>query len=298
VTPDVRGPDPELRRALTAGFPDHAPEGLLEAIAQRTATRDQRRPRRWSLILGLAAAVGAAAGIAVVVVAVLLQLGPGNVGTGSTTPLATMPPPPSIPADGSCEPDVECLGLIPAGEGASKTFQPTLRFRLPDGWMNRVDQVGVFELRPVARPGDVLGLYRNPVPVRAGRLVTGLETARQLADWLAADPELSVGGIGGVSVGGLSGWSVTLSPAPRTAKLGADCPGVPCVSFFTATDPSPRPTWSYRLTIPEQARMRIYLLDAPDGVVVISVLAWDGSTLGEVTQSTTAIIDSFRFATR
>jgi hypothetical protein len=299
---DEPGRDPRIRRVLTRGLPAEAPEGLLDKVALRTLQVAQRPTRPMTRLLGSGPVRLALAGVALAAVATfaVLQFVPA----APRPPVASSPadsavPRPSIAADGSCDDESECLGLVPAGSASSKIFQPPFSFTAPRGWMNRDNRGGIFELRPIDAPGDVIGVYRDPVPMQEGRTVTSVpETARALIDVLHQDPELTVGSVQAATIGGISGWSADVSVTSAQAQRSSHCPGITCVAIFTATDPAPRPVWQYYLAVPGGSRARIFLLDAPRGVVLIEVLAWDGATFEKATAAAAPILASLRFATR
>ena len=289
--------DPRIRRALGEGMPDQAPDGLLQAIAERVAGEEQRHAG-WFYGLG-APRVAAAAMVAVAVLAVgfaALRLGQSPAPGASITLAGSAVAAPSMPTDGSCEAAATCLGLIAPGPAMSRTFQPRISFTVPGGWMNREDRGGNFVLRPIAMPANLIGVYRAPEPVRAGRVVSGIaQTARALSDWLTADPELRSSAAQQVTVGGLNGYALDVVVAPGADGRSADCPGATCVTFLTGSDPSQRPTWSYREALTPASRARVYLLDAPGVVILVVVQAWDGATFNDLLADAGPIVASFRF---
>lgn len=287
--------DPRLHDAITQGFAGHAPDGLLERIVQRTASERQRPTWQWSALAVTAAALATAL-VVVLVTMTGMRIGPSQGGGASPHAVASAAHRPSIPIDGSCQPDATCLGILQPGSVSTRVFSPALAFQTPAGWMNRVDQGGVFELRPIKRPQDVIGLYRHPEAIQSGRMVLGVkERADALIAFLLADRDVTVTSVHQVTVGGLSGMVADVLPTPAVAATSLDCPGAKCVTILSGIDPAQRPVWGYRTVLPENSRTRLYLLDAADGVVLIQVTAWDAATFDELLAAARPIVDSFRF---
>lgn len=291
--------DQRIRAALTEGMPEHAPDTLLRSIMDATDDLPQRRRSGWTWLI----ASGAMAGAGAVVLIIAFFAGFWHLGPSQNQPGASLPTAgasvavPSIPVDGSCQPDSSCLGILPPGNASTRVLSPSLLFQVPAGWMNRVDQGGVFELRPLDRPQDLIGIYGHPEAVQAGRKVAGVpERADALIAFLQQDPEVTVISVHQVTVGGLAGMVADLVPAESAAKASLDCPGARCVTILSGIDPGERPVWSYRTVLPADSRTRIYLLDSQNGVVLVEVTAWNTTTFDDLLARSEPIIQSFRFS--
>jgi hypothetical protein len=293
-------PDLRIRAALREGTPEHAPDGLLQAVVERTADLPQRRRPSWSWLMTSGALATGAAGLLILAFVVgFWRLGPSQTQPGASVPtVGATAPIPSIPVDGSCQPDSVCLGIMPAGTASTRVLSPSLQFTVPARWMNRVDQGGVFELRPIDRPLDLIGVYRHPEAVEDGRMVPGIEERSDaLMAFLQGDPELTVTSVqADVTVGGLPGMVADVMPAPGAASSSLDCPGAKCVTILSGLDAAERPVWGFRTVLPADSRSRIYFLDSADGVVLIQITAWNASTFDELLASAGPIVHSFRFS--
>jgi len=289
-------PDPRLHDAITHRFAGQAPDRLLERIVRRTAVERQRPGWHWSP-LALTAAALATAMVVVLVSVAGLQIAPSQRGgAASAGAIATAASRPSIPTDGSCETDAVCLGLLSPGQHASRAFSPGFTFTVPFGWMNRAAFGGIFDLRPVGRPGDLMGLYRNPDPFQAGRIATGVApTSEALAAFLDGDTDLVVAVNRAAEIGGLRGRMLEVSVRPGASYASPQCPGTRCVLLFHAVQDTVIPSWFYYLTLPDGARARIYVLDAPDGIVLVVAQALDGQRFADAMAAAQPIVESIRF---
>ncbi len=302
------GPDERIRELLTRTAGERSTDELVQSVVTRTRGLPQRGLSRWRDLakrrLLFAAAVSAAA-VLVLVVGLTLRNPPGS-GRQPGGPIAqspgtelpiSLPRPTSVPNDGSCEPSASCLGILAAGTHQTTVFRPTTTFTTAGGWANREDRGGIFDLRPTAIPGDALLLLRDPVPLRDGRIVSGVGSdARALAGWLVKDSRLTVNGVASASVGGLNGMRLEVAIAPGVSGRPLGCATQVCVDLFTATDPALRPVWQYRISLSGPERAMVYLLDAPRGVVMILVDSLDGRTLDRLQATAAPILASMRFA--
>lgn len=302
------GPDERIRELLTRTAGERSTDELVQSVVTRTRGLPQRGRSRWRDLatrrLLFAAAAGAAAAL-VLVVGTTLRNPPGSDhqpdgrldhSPGTELPIS-LPRPTSLPTDGSCEPSASCLGTLAAGTHQTSVFRPTTTFTTAGGWANREDRGGIFDLRSTAIPGDTMLLLRDPVPLRDGRIVSGVGTdARALAAWLAKDSRLTVNGVASASIGGLDGMRLELAIAPGVSGRPLGCATQVCVDLFTATDPALRPVWQYRISLSGPERATVYLLDSRPGVIMIVVDSLDGRTLDRLQAAAAPILASMHFA--
>ena len=284
-------PDLEARlaRFLVDDAPPRAPERLVEAARELVAgTRQSRRAglfggRLWSVML---TPVGAVAAVILVVVvgATLASFNGFGPSIGSASPSPTPSPSPS-PTPYPCETGPEtCLGTLAPGTYDSRSFLPAVRYTVADGWANSADNVGQLDLRYAAGGEyeypdgitfhDGISIFRQPIAksMTTQEPLDGVgTTANDLAQWLLGHESLNATVPTPVTVGGASGYRMTLS-VPTGARTTPDqCTdhGVPrCVSLFLSADPEA--TYGFGLVGPET--VVVYLLDTPSGDTVMVVI--------------------------
>jgi len=162
---------------------------------------------------------------------------------------SAIPRPTDITKDGTCEQRASCLGLLEPGKSyRTSAFTPQITFTITEaGWENLSDEGGVFQLLPIAYPGDALLFFRDPTATDA----RGQEprevgtTVGDLAAWLAKNPLLAVTPPKPVTVGGLKGVTMDIKIAAGAQNHPADCPVRVCVPFFAGTDPAKYKTWQW-----------------------------------------------------
>ena len=185
---------------------------------------------------------------------------------------------------------------LPAGTYATKTFQPQLTFTIPAGWAINADAARYFELRPAI--SDLVGIYafRAPQPASQDKAcpstpVSGVATtSTALSTWIRGLPGLDVAAPRLVTVGGLRGVELDVQIA---AGWTASCPyanGLPTVALFVGPDPD------FRWTVAGTERLRLDILDAPDGTtVVVDVDAFDGALMTDLLAAAQPIVRSMAF---
>jgi hypothetical protein len=203
--------------------------------------------------------------------------------------------PTDLTTDGTCEEGHTCLGSLPAGSYREDVFQPPFTFSTTtEGWENIVHTGGSFDLDWLKHPGDVITFKRAPRATTAGGTLENLgkTTVETLGSWLAANPDVEVTAAQPITIGGLKGMTMDLTLSPTANHPGGDCPTQTCVGLFRGTD---RATWEWDWGIANGERMRIYLLDGGEDVVMIAVDSLDGTTFDALTKEAAAILGSVKF---
>lgn len=208
----------------------------------------------------------------------------------------SLPRPTDIPRDGTCESGHVCLGVLEAGKTyATVDFESPLTLTMPmDGWENLEDVGGIFQLLPIAYPGDAIAFFRDPVAVGTGAAIAGTGVD-QLAAWLTANPLLDVTPPQPVTVGGLGGVSMDIRIAPGAQNQDLGCPVQVCVPFFRGVDQTPPSEWSWDWGSAGLETQRLYLLTSADGVVAIFVDSFDGTTFDSLTKAAEQILATVKF---
>jgi hypothetical protein len=254
---------------------------------------------------------GAAPGIVIAGLGVLIaacQAGTGGPSSSATPTAATsvstaaptptplpiaMPRPTDIPSDGSCGQGDICLGILqPAKVYRTTAFSPQLTFTMPEaGWENLADVGGIFQLLPIAYPGDAIAFFRDPTA--SGALGTRVE---DLAAWLAKNPLLTVTPTKPVTVGGLKGLTMDITIAAGARNHPVDCPVQVCVPIFSGKDSSKVPTWKWDWGAAGLDTQRLYLVRSKEGVVAIFVDSLDGTTFDSLNKTADKVLATLRFS--
>jgi hypothetical protein len=205
--------------------------------------------------------------------------------------------PTDIPADGTCEDGRACLGLLKPGKYQTQLFTPGFSFTMPEaGWENLAMSPGDVGLLPLDAPGDSIEFFRQPKLTKPnGDLdLSAPATVDGITGWLAAHPDLAVGPATNVTVGGLHGKRMTIEVAPTsTAHYPPDCPVRTCVFVMRAQ----APTWGWDWGVASSEKQRLDVLAAKDGVVLIFVDSFDGSTYDGLAKKADAILGTVKFGT-
>ena len=226
---------------------------------------------------------------------------PSTAATATDEPTPTLRPvaqprPTDIPTDGTCEQGHACLGVLEAGNTyATVTFESPLTLTMPmGGWENREDVGGIFQLLPIAYPGDAIAFFRDPAGVGAGAASAGT-SVDQLAAWLTANPLLDVTPAQPVTVGGLKGVRMDIRIAPGAQNQDPGCPVQVCVPFVRGTDPTPPNEWSWDWGSGGHETQRLYLVTSTEGVVAIFVDSFDGTSFDVLTTAADQILATVKF---
>ncbi len=185
---------------------------------------------------------------------------------------------------------------LPAGTYTSRVFQPAVTFTLPAGWDNPADSAVYFQVRPAGSDIAGIHLFRDPKP--AAQDASCPETAqagvggtsKELVAWIRSLPGLVASEPTPITIGGLSGVTLDLG-----IKDGwkASCPfanGLPTVPLFVGAK------GEYRWVVAGNERLRLAVLDAPTGTVVVDVDAFDGTVIDDLLAAADPIVKSFTFA--
>ena len=298
-----------LSRLLVDDAPPRAPERLVETARERIAgTRQRRRAglfagRLWTALL---TPVGAVAAVLLVVVVgagliAVYRSGP-SIGSGSSSPSPSPYPCPT--AQGTC------AGPLRSGTYQSTSFQPAVRYTVPDGWDNTLDDRGQLDLKYEAGGQyrypdgltfhDAISIFRRPVAesTSAQEPVPGVgKTANDLAQWLVGHADLTASTPEPVDVGAASGYRLTLSVPTGTRTTPDKCTtdhGEPrCATLFISDDPLA--TYGFGLVGPETAV--VYLLDTPSGDTVMVVIDdVDGVDQAGLEAAALPIVNSLAFS--
>ena len=311
-------PDLEARlsRFLLEEAPSRAPERLVDAARSAVAATGQSRRARWgvgrlsSWILSPAGAMGAAVVIALVGSAVFLssQQGP-SIGSGPSTPAPSASPSASTSPFPCPSGQGTCLGLLQSGTHRSSSFVPALSYVADGGWANTLDVRGQLDLS-YATGGqytypdgltfhDGISIFRRPVAElttsQAPDASVGT-TANDLAQWLVAHPGLEATAPTPMTIGGATGFRLTLTvPAGTNATdhCATDHGEPRCASLFLSADPAA--TYGFGLVGPEIAD--VFLLDTPSGDTVMVVIDdVDGVDQPQLEAAAMPIVSSLSFS--
>jgi len=165
--------DARLARFLEDVAPRDVPDRLVMATREAIAETPQRGVRR-GLVPRFSSFVIAPAGSLAAVVAVVVlgsilvlsnRFGPGVAATPAPVASAPSNPPSSSessldasPSASACPTETEpCVPELQPGVHASTAFLPAVRYTVPAGWVNTLDDRGQFDLRFAAG-----GQYRYP----------------------------------------------------------------------------------------------------------------------------------------
>jgi hypothetical protein len=164
-----------------------------------------------------------------------------------------------------------CAGALVAGTHRSTSFQPSLVYSVPAGWINTDDVDGGFRLVRLNGNGrgayveTVIEIYRDPTPACppcAAPPPTAGATVETLARWLRSHGARAVSAPTPVTIGGLAGTALTITSVPTAA---GDCghPNAAAAPLFG--------TAPHRSRLPPCATRTLHLLAGGAGTVVIDV---------------------------
>jgi hypothetical protein len=172
-----------------------------------------------------------------------------------------------------------CLGPLEEGTFTSQRFEPALTFTVPAGWMNPWDTRDAFRLWSPGWGGgsdvaedmggylfDAPGLHvrRDPRPEGGCVDATVGTSAIAIATWAANHPAIAAGAPSPVQVGGLTGYQLDVSLADTWRR---NCPDGPAAVWLFED--------IYLREFPGLDRMRLILLDLPDGGSVLIAIDED-----------------------
>jgi hypothetical protein len=188
---------------------------------------------------------------------------------------------------------------MPAGTYSSTVFQPTATFTLPDGWVLASDSAGYLQLRPANQ--DVLGihLFRGVTAASQDESCPTTPapgvgtTSTELVSWMRGLDGLTVSSPALVTVGGLHGSSIDVGIADGWTRSCPFANGVPAVPLLVESGTD------LRWVVSGGERLRLYLLDLPDGgTLIVDVDDFEGSQASSLLGVAAPIVKSLSFATR
>ena len=289
--------------AGTDEMPDRVYLSILDRIerqpqqrAWRLSWRDSRVNTYLKPILALAAVVViAVAGIAIV--GRPSGSGVGGAASPAVSPAASASPSPAASASPSSAPSVypawytgesSGAGILQAGNQATRAFEPSFTFTVPEGWVNSGDESGFYGLFPdtpanqteFAASGGlaeeiIMGPKNDPYFTCDAWEDNQGATAAEIVVAMAANEALATSEPIDVAVGGLTGKQIDVQLDPGWTE---SCPGDP---------PG--------LDLGDM-RTRAILLDTPDrGVIVIFVGSLHSAGHEAFLAEAMAIVESFQF---
>jgi len=312
-----------------ADGPSVMPDRIVDVVADRI--RVQRQRRSWRLLRRLPMnpifKLGAAAAAVLIIAVVgwnLLPERPGGTGGQSTpspapapsqTAAETASPAPAPPwwgASGAvCGHPVACAGELAPGSHTSGSFQPSVTYTVPAGWVNTADwhdREDYFALLPDT-PANRAAAARNEVAqsivivphtdLMSEHCISpqvGLSAA-EIADALATREGIDASEPVSVTISGLAGRQLDVGLEPGwTANCTQDSetPAVPLVGSWRAQG---------------EERYRIVILDTPNcgetveqgpacesgGNIVIVIYAEQAADFVALVAAAMPIVDSFEF---
>ena len=127
-----------------------------------------------------------------------------------------------------------CLGAIDAGTYTTTTFQPSITYTVPDGWINREDLPGNFLLHLDGNE-RYLGIYRDataPLECEEAPAPGVGQSVEAWSDWLTSHPGLVTTEPQPVNVGGLDGVYIDIALDPDWTVTCPYSEGQPVVPFI------------------------------------------------------------------
>lgn len=188
--------------------------------------------------------------------------------------------------------------VLPAGTYTSLAFTPTVTYTVPDGWEALTDGAGFFQVRPFGSEAASLNVFSNPVAAIQDAACTAAadttvgKTSTDLVKWISGLPGLTVSTPAMVTIGGLPGQVVDIAIKDgwnQSCPFAGGLPTVPLIDGGTA---------GYHWVVYGDERMRLYVLDRPDGGTVgIGVDTVDGTVMEQLLSQAAPIVKSMQFKT-
>lgn len=186
---------------------------------------------------------------------------------------------------------------LPAGTYTSTVFQPSVTFTLPEGWVIAEDRASYFQVRPVESDLVGLHLFRDVLPASQDPACPltaepGVgRTSTEFVTWIRGLDGLSVAAPVLVDVGGVRGVGVDIAIAAGWTQSCSFANGVPTVPLLTDGA-------GLRWVVAGSERLRLYVLDLPDGgTVIVDLDAFDGNLYEALLRVGAPIVKSLKFAT-
>lgn len=270
---------------LDSRAPTSAPDRILEAVSARMDDLEQRPSTRLTRLVAAAAVI-----LLVGLAGALVIAGLSRVGQPAPTPTAEA----AIRVSCAASP---CEFLLAEGTGyvSSRFGQPIDLQAASDRWIVTRDTPGAFQVeigrdarRAVTIFTDPSGVdpVGSPVPVE-------LPDAASVAEWLAGREDLSTSTPTAASLGGLTGLELDLHGEPSPLRRATDCyePEVLCTAVLGYEE---EPGATRSLGISSLDTVRLYLLDGPDGVIVVAVTALHQAPATFVDTEAAELLATFR----
>jgi hypothetical protein len=169
---------------------------------------------------------------------------------------------------------------------------------VPDGWERTADQAGFHQIRPFGSEVASVNLFSRPAAaVQDGACTAAADTtvgttSTDLVTWIGERPGLVVSTPAMVTIGGLTGQMVDIGIKDgwnQSCPFANGLPTVPLLNGGTA---------GYHWVVYGDERMRLYLLDLPDGGTVgVAVDSVDGSVIDQLISQATPIVKSLQLKT-
>src|SRR5215213_3886345 len=271
--------DRVLQVWMTDG-PTAIPDRVVDVVATRIAVQRQRRawpfPRRTNVTTQIKLVAALAAAVIVAVVGYNLLPGTSGPGAPTAAPTPTAQPTARVttaPSAGAVLPPWYTTDETPTGAGilepgshATRSFRPSFRFSVPEGWVNSAD-AGTVELFPDTPANQAefaraerlaqsiaMGLHDSPWFFCQSVENNRGATAAEMAAAAAANEALATTALTDVAIGGLTGkqFDVRLNP-----DWTGTCPSGP-------DDPP-------GMNLGEE-RLRVILLDTPDNRIFVVLM--------------------------
>jgi hypothetical protein len=153
-------------------------------------------------------------------------------------------------------------------------------YSVPAGWINTDDAYGAFRLVRLDGPGrgpavkTVIEIYRDPALALSPCTdppPTTRATVEKLAQWLRSDPALAVSAPTPVTIGGLTGATLTITSRPSAGTC--ERPHAAALPLFVdSAEP-------YRSQLPPGAARTLHLLAVGAGTVIVDITVSGGAHL-------------------
>ena len=267
--------------------PASAPDRILDAVAARVDDLEQRQTVPWRRLAAAAVVI-----LLVGLTGALVIAGITRIGNPAPTPSADAASIRIACATAPCEfPLIEGAGYV------TTRFEEPIDLRTAtDRWLVTRDTPGAFQVeigRDARRAITVFTDPRGVDPV-GDPVAVELSDAASVAEWLAEREDLSVSAPTAVTLGGLSGLQVDLHGEPSPLRRATDCyePDVLCTAALGYAE---EPGVTRSLGVSSLDLVRLYLLDGPDGVIVVAVTALHQAPATFVDGEAAELLATFHF---
>lgn len=184
-----------------------------------------------------------------------------------------------------------------AGTHTSTVFQPAVTFTVPDGWMLATDTADYLQLRPAGQ--EIIGIHlfrgvaaasQDPTCPIAAEPGVGT-TSTELVTWMRGLAGLTVSSPAMATVGGLRGVSIDIGIAQARTQSCPFANGLPTVPLIV------EPGTGLRWVLAGGERLRMYLLDLPDGgTLIVDIDDFDGAQFDALISAASPIVKGLEFA--